>query len=82
MSEELEKASFEEYLAELEAIVGQLERGDLPLEESLELFERGVQLVTRCSKKLDEAEGKIQVLLEGEQGEPRLEPIDDEDGGR
>ncbi|HHT72745.1 MAG TPA: exodeoxyribonuclease VII small subunit [Firmicutes bacterium] len=63
---------FEEALAKLEEIVRQLETGELPLEDSLKLFESGVALARLCSKKLDEAEGKIQILL-SEDGEPTRE---------
>ncbi|HHV19371.1 MAG TPA: exodeoxyribonuclease VII small subunit [Thermoanaerobacterales bacterium] len=53
---------YEEALARLEYIAEQLERGDLTLEEALAFFEEGIKLVRICSKMLDEAEGKIQVL--------------------
>jgi len=54
---------FEECLQRLEAIVKEMERGDLPLEQSLKLFEEGIALSDSCRKELDEAEGKIEVLL-------------------
>lgn len=54
---------FEECLQRLEAIVKEMERGDLPLEQSLKLFEEGIVLSSACRKELDEAEGKIEVLL-------------------
>lgn len=54
---------FEEALVQLEEVVRQLENGDLPLDESLKLFELGVALARVCSKKLDDAEGKIQQLI-------------------
>ena len=67
MAHEFEEMSFEEALAELEKIVGRLEHGQLPLEESLMLFERGQALATACSQKLDEAELKIeQITPEGD----------------
>jgi exodeoxyribonuclease VII small subunit len=56
-------ASFEEQLAELERVVEQLERGDLSLEESVGLFERGVALSNGCKAQLSGAESRIQVLL-------------------
>ncbi len=59
---------FEEALARLEEIVGQLEKGDLPLEESLRLFEEGVGLSKTCIKKLDEAEKKIEILIKNREG--------------
>ena len=54
---------FEECLQRLENIVQQLERGDLPLEQALKLFEEGVELTTSCRKELEEAEGKVEILL-------------------
>jgi len=60
---------FEASLAELEAIVARLEQGDLPLEESLRQFERGVALTRTCQKALGEAERKIRVLAKGAGGE-------------
>lgn len=56
--------SFEEQLKSLESVVEKLERGDLPLEESLALFEQGVGLSEACKKELDAAEGRVQVLLQ------------------
>ena len=55
---------FEAAIAELEAIVKKLEEGDLPLEKSLELYERGVQLSRFCHSRLEEAERRIEVLNE------------------
>ena len=55
---------FESALAELETIVAKLEQGDLPLEQSLTLFERGVQLSRLCHGKLEDAERRIEVLTE------------------
>lgn len=55
--------SFEESLEQLEAIVGRLEAGDLPLEESLELFESGIELSRRCNATLDSAERRIEILV-------------------
>ena len=56
-------AGFEAGLNELEAVVRQLESGDLPLEKALELFEKGVQLSETCRKQLEEAETKIEILM-------------------
>ncbi len=77
-------ASFEEQLAELEKVVEQLERGDLPLEDSVTLFERGMQLSESCKGQLATAESRIQVLLNPrERGPVRTEalslPDDEED---
>ena len=55
---------FEAALAELERIVKQLEDGDLPLETSLELYERGVQLSRFCHGRLEDAERRIEILTE------------------
>lgn len=54
---------FEECLTRLEKIVNDLERGDLPLERALTLFEEGVQLSNSCRQELDDAEGKIEILV-------------------
>jgi exodeoxyribonuclease VII small subunit len=64
-------ASFEEQLKTLETVVDRLEKGDLPLEESLALFEQGVALSDACKKELDSAEGRVQVLLQRGRGEQR-----------
>jgi len=63
-------ARFEAALAELEQIVGKLERGELKLEESLRLFERGVELTKACRKSLDGAELKVKQLLGGDGAKP------------
>ena len=55
---------FEAAIAELETIVKKLEEGDLPLEKSLELYERGVQLSRFCHTRLEEAEKRIEILTE------------------
>jgi exodeoxyribonuclease VII small subunit len=58
-------AKFEDQLAALEGVVERLERGELSLEESVQLFEEGMRLSNACEKELDAAEGRIQVLVEG-----------------
>ena len=68
---------FEESLAELEQLVERMDQGNLALEESLKLFERGVQLTRTCQKALKDAEQKVHILLE-ENGEPTLHPFTDE----
>ncbi len=60
--------SFEQAVVELEEIVKKLEKGELSLEESINFFQRGVELTRYCSKKLDEAERSITMLIEGEDG--------------
>ena len=62
--------SFEEAMAELETVVGQLERGDVPLDKSIALYERGAELKKRCEAKLKEAEEKVAAITLGEDGEP------------
>lgn len=57
-------ASFEEQLMALEQVVERLERGELPLDESVQLFEEGMRLSEACKKQLEDAEGRIQVLVE------------------
>ncbi|NOU20177.1 MAG: exodeoxyribonuclease VII small subunit [Methyloglobulus sp.] len=69
--------SFEDALAELEQLVNRLERGDISLEESLQAFERGVNLTRICQKALQEAEQKVQVLID-KNGSPVLESFADE----
>lgn len=59
-----ETPDFEQSLQELEAIVARLEQGDLPLEESLRQFERGIALTRACQQSLKTAEQKVQILIE------------------
>lgn len=82
---------FEEALKQLEDIVARLEKGELSLEESLRLYEQGIGLARLCHAKLEEAEGKIEVLIKDARGEvaadakgqPKTKPLapdgDDED---
>ncbi len=60
--------NFETSLEQLERIVRELERGDLPLEKSLELFEQGVKLSRACQERLDQAERRIEMLTRDSQG--------------
>jgi len=66
--------SFETCLDELEKVVKELEAGDLPLERSLELFERGMNLSTTCRKQLEEAETRVEMLVRKE-GKVVAEPF-------
>jgi exodeoxyribonuclease VII small subunit len=69
---------FESALKELESLVEKMERGDIRLEESLQYFERGIELTRHCQQALQEAEQKVQILLEkGQQAETK--PFSDED---
>ena len=70
--------SFEEAMKRLEEIVRTMERGELPLEESLKLFEEGTALVRSCAKQLDEAEMKIVKLMKSPDGEPIEQEFEDE----
>jgi exodeoxyribonuclease VII small subunit len=62
--------TFEASLEALEQIVRELERGDLSLEKSLELFEQGIRLSRECQERLNQAERRIEVLLRDNQGRP------------
>ena len=73
------KQTFETSLKELEKIVRRLEEGDLPLEDSLKLFEDGVKLSRECQERLNQAERRIEILLKDENGDPKLEIIKSED---
>jgi exodeoxyribonuclease VII small subunit len=74
-------AKFEDRLAALEAVVEKLERGELSLSDSVALFEEGVSLSNACKLELEEAEGRIQVLVNPEEtGKVRVADLDiDED---
>lgn len=67
--------SFEESLNKLETIVERLEMGDLSLEESLKLFEEGVQLSAACKQELDDAEGKVEMLVKQRDGSMKAVPF-------
>lgn len=71
---------FEDAMDRLEDIVGILQNGKLSLDESLEIFEEGISLVRQCQKKLENAEGKITLLLENENGEMIEKPFNSESG--
>ena len=73
------KMSFEQSMTRLEEIVGLLERGEAPLEESLALFEEGTKLMRECSTLLDKAEQKVALLKVGPQGQPEEAPFDAEE---
>lgn len=66
---------FEECLQRLEKIVDELEKGNVPLEQALKLFEEGMQLSTSCRKELEEAEGKVEILLK-QNGKLQPEPYE------
>ncbi len=70
---------FEEALAELETMVRRLEQGELPLEDSLAAFERGMGLVKLLGRRLEEIEQRVEVLLKREDGALVTAPLPDED---
>jgi len=70
---------FEAALARLEEIVRELERGDLPLEQSLKLFEEGIKLSRICHKRLDEAERRVEILLKDKTGAIITQPFREEE---
>ena len=75
---DVDKMSFEEAIKELEAVVGQLERGDVALDQSIALYERGAALKARCEAKLKEAEEKVAKITLGDGGQPTgTAPLDD-----
>ena len=66
---------FEKALAELESLVERLERGDVPLDEALRTFERGVALTRHCQARLQAAQQKVEILLK-RSGEPLVQPFE------
>ena len=66
---------FEECLQRLEQIVQELEKGEVPLEKSLTLFEEGMQISSACRKELEQAEGKVEILLK-KNGKLQAEPFE------
>lgn len=79
---ESSQQNFESALEELELVVEQLESGDLPLDDSLAAFEKGVGLVKFCNDKLSEVEKKVELLIKDKEGKMQLKilhdlPIDD-----
>ena len=77
MSDDVKKMSFEEAMRELEGVVNQLERGDVELEKSIELYERGALLKARCDETLRAAEEKVAKITTGADGKAAgTEPLD------
>ena len=75
---------FEDAMARLETIVADLEKGDLPLDESIRIFEEGIRLSKTCLKMLGEAERKVELLVQEKDGKKRLRaytPDDEEAEG-
>ena len=71
--------TFEQSMQRLEQIVRAMEYGDVPLEESLKLFQEGTELVRNCGKLLDEAELQVKKILTASDGSPVEEDFDDAD---
>lgn len=76
MTKQDKEMQFEEAFKRLEAIVGNLESGDLSLEESMKLFEEGIGLTEACKSRLEDAEQKIKLLLKDSDGKLSLEDAD------
>ena len=72
------KLSFEQSMARLDEIVRHLEKGDMPLNDSLALFEEGTALIRSCEKQLDEAEQKVVKLRKDPDRQPEELPFEDE----
>jgi len=70
------KERFEDALNKLEKIVSKLEDGEIPLEESLKLFEEGIRLSRLCNQKLEEAEKRVEILMKGKNGVIKPRPFD------
>jgi exodeoxyribonuclease VII small subunit len=68
--------NFEATIAELESLVEEMEQGDISLEESLKKFERGIELTRTCQQALQEAEQKVQMLIEKQQGDAIVDADD------
>ncbi len=70
---------FEAALERLEEIVLELEKGDLPLEQSLKLFEEGIKLSRVCTKRLEDAERRVEILLKDKAGNMVARPFEEEE---
>ena len=77
MNNEGQGKTFEASLEALENIVRELERGDLSLEKSLELFEQGIRLSRECQERLSQAERRIELLMRDNQGRPVTVPFEE-----
>lgn len=77
MGMEMALPKFEECLDRLEKIVNELEKGDIPLEKALGLFEEGIKLSNSCRQELEQAEGKVEILLK-QNGKLQPEPFETE----
>ncbi len=77
MATKKKAVDFEQSLQQLEALVTNMEKGEMSLEESLKAFEAGIKLTRECQARLSEAEQKVQILLE-EQGQRVAQPFPDD----
>lgn len=82
MSEPNKEVAFETAFKKLESIVENLESGDLSLEEALKIYEEGVKMADICSKRLSEAEKKIEIIMKTNPGKFKTEPLDGLDSGQ
>lgn len=73
---DIKNLSFEDALSELESIVSKLERGDAPLEESIDIYERGAKLKKHCEGKLKAAQLKVDKIVLAPNGDIGTEPLD------
>jgi exodeoxyribonuclease VII small subunit len=78
VSRDSKPLDFEQALSELESLVERLERGDVPLDEALRTFERGVALTRHCQASLQSAQQKVEILLK-RSGQPQAEPFEEPD---
>ena len=72
--------NFEKTIKELDEIVAKLEKGDLPLDDMLKYFERGIELSRVCNKLLDDAENKVNILIKKEDGKCEKQPFTSTEG--
>ena len=79
MSSDSKPLDFEQALTELESLVQRLERGDVPLDDALRTFERGVALTRHCQACLQAAQQKVEILL-NRSGQPQVEPFEESAG--
>lgn len=75
-ADDIEALTFEQALAELERIVGQLESGQAPLEQSIALYERGAKLKAHCETRLEAARLRVEKIVMGAGGQPAAEPAE------
>lgn len=76
MEKKTEKMNFEEAMGRLEEIVKNLEKGDLPLDKAMTSFEEGVKLSKVCLDQLEKADRKVEILLQGRDGQKKAEPFE------